>query len=319
VEIRDWLRAIGSRFALIVVVAGLAAFMAATVALFQPQQYRATATVALPDVPASGPLTAVVGQRVANFQGAVASDGVRDGVATATGVTRGALESLTSRRNGSSNVMEVSFVGVDAEQARAVAEAAVREALRISAQSDVAFAEARLDAEQTLFDESLDAWREKAEEFLTPLTAEYLSVLQGRLIRAEDAYLSAIASGDEQEQADAEAKRANISDRLFRVQEVQRLEAALSTATTGLATARGQLTRTQGQFEAAETLPVLVGEVARLSKLAAIVERGAYAGLFGAALAVGFVVILELLRSGAGGQRPSLPRPSRPRQRADAF
>ncbi len=62
-----------------------------------------------------------------------------------------------------------------------------------------------------------------------------------------------------------------------------------------------------------------VGEVVALSKLQAMVKQGAYAAVFGAALAVGFVIIVELLRSGTGSSRPSLPRPTRQRTRAGAF
>ena len=66
-------------------------------------------------------------------------------------------------------------------------------------------------------------------------------------------------------------------------------------------------------------LEIRVGEVVGISKFGAILKQAAYAGLFGAALAVGFVVIVELLRSGGGPTRPSLPRPARQRSRAGAF
>ena len=170
-EIRDWVRAIGARLALIAVVAGVAAVLAGALALFQPEQYRATATVVLPDVPTFGPLTAAVGQRVANFESAVTSDGVLDAVAETTGEPRTSLDTVSSARGGTGNVLEVRFVGRDADRARQVVVAASREALLIQAETDAAFARAVADASEVAYDDAQQAYDALAQEtgiFVSP-------------------------------------------------------------------------------------------------------------------------------------------------------
>jgi len=93
------------------------------------------------------------------------------------------------------------------------------------------------------------------------------------------------------------------------------VDSALTTWTA----AQERLRQAEGQVRAAENADVRVGGVVQQSKLSAMFKQGAYAAIFGAALAVGFVIIVELLRSGAGASRPSLPRPTRQRTRAGAF
>jgi hypothetical protein len=305
VEIRDWIRAIGARLALIGVVAIAAALLAATLALFQPQQYRATGTLALPGVPTSGPATAAVAQQMANFEGAVTSDGVLDAVAQTTGVPRDALNTVTVVRSGSSNILEVRFVGRDRDQARDVVVAAARQGLVLQANTDLAFAQADVTAANDGYEVALAAFLESAEANNAFFPDSKLNELNTDLIDAE-------ADG-------SDARIASLEAEIQAVQETQRLKNAADGALTNLTVANDRLRVAQGRVIAAETLPVNVGEVVALSKLQSMVKQGAYAAVFGAALAVGFVIIVELLRSGTGSSRPSLPRPTRQRTRAGAF
>ena len=305
-EIRDWVRAIGARLALIAVVAGVAAILAGALALFQPEQYRATATVVLPDVPTFGPLTAAVGQRVANFESAVTSDGVLDAVAETTGEPRTSLDTVSSARGGTGNVLEVRFVGRDADRARQVVVAASREALLIQAETDAAFARAVADASEVAYDDAQRAYDALAQEtgiFVSP--EALLSSLEREFVR--------------ENRAGNDAALDDIGAELLVVQDLQRLrdaaDAALGTWSEDLATLR----QAEGRVAAAQNADVRVGDVVQLSRFSAVIRQGAYAALFGAALAVGFVVIVELLRSGTGAARPSLPRPTRQRTRTGAF
>jgi hypothetical protein len=305
VEIRDWIRAIGARLALIGVVAIAAALLAAILALFQPQQYRATGTLALPGVPTSGPATAAVAQQMANFEGAVTSDGVLDAVAQVTGVPRDALNTVTVARSGSSNILEVRYVGRDRDQAREVVVEAARQGLVLQANTDLAFAQADVTAANDGYEVALAAFLESAEANNAFFPDSKLNELNTDLIDAE-------ANG-------SDARIASLEAEIQAVQETQRLKNAADGALTNLTVANDRLRVAQGRVIAAETLPVNVGEVVGLSKLQAMVKQGAYAAVFGAALAVGFVIIVELLRSGTGSSRPSLPRPTRQRTRAGAF
>ena len=305
-EIRDWIRAIGARLALIAVVAGVAALLAATLALFQAQQYRATATVALPDVPTFGPLTSAVGQRVANFEGAVTSDGALDAVAQQTGAPRESLDTLNSVRSGSSNVLEVRFVGTDGDQARDVVVVASQQALLLQAETDAAFALAEADASETAYNEAQAAYEAKADEFDVFVSPDL------HLDGLERDYIRANAEGNE-------ARLEGIEADLVEAQELKRLRDAADSALGIWNEDLALLAQAEGRIVAAETAQVRVGDVVPLSKLRAIANQAVYAALFGAALAVGFVVIVELLRSGGGTSRPSLPRPSRQRTPAGAF
>jgi hypothetical protein len=305
VEIREWIRAIGSRLALIAVVAGVAALLAAVLALFQPQQYQATATLALPEVPAVGPLTSQVAQRIANFEGAVTSDGVLDAVAERTGAPRPLLDGISVVRSGSGNVMEVRFVGRDADQSRAVVTAATQEGLLLQAETDKAFAEAEAAASEALYNDAQSRFEEQSQATEIFAPDEVLADLSSDYRRAD-------ARGDVEDASE-------IQQQILVAREVQRLrndaDAALDAWTADLAA----LNRAEGQVRAAEAAQPRVGDVVRLSKLQAMIKQGAYAALFGAALAVGFVIIVELLRSGTGTTRPSLPRPTRQRSSAGAF
>ncbi len=318
-EIRDWIRAIGARLALIAVVAGVAAILAAGLALFQPQQYRATATVALPDVPSIGPLTSAVGQRVANFEGAVTSDGVLDAVAQKSGVPRGALDTVTSVRSGTSNVMEVRFVGTDEDQARQVVIDASQQALLLQAQTDAAYALAVVDANQEAYDAAYDAFRELVASTGIAAPVSTLAKLENAYREAETALLDATRDGDDDAIAEAEAARESLQERFVEAQQVLKADTNVDGALATWTAAQERLREAEGQVRAAEGVEPRVGDVVPLSKVSAMLKQGAYAALFGAALAVGFVIIVELLRSGTGASRPSLPRPTRQRTRAGAF
>ena len=304
-EIRDWIRAIGARLALIAVVAGVAALLAATLAFFQPQQYRATGTIALPGVPTSGPATAAVAQQIANFEGAVTSDGVLDAVAQETGAPRDSLSTVSVVRSGSSNILEVRFVGRDRDQARDVVRSASRQALLLQARTEVAFAQADVDAALAGYEDAFAAFEQAAEE--TNIVAPDLT-----LARLERDLIEA----DRRDDFDAIE---DLNVQIREASEVQRLRDAADAALSILTGANDRLRVAQGREAAAASLPVNVGEVVALSKLQAMLKQGAYAAVFGAALAVGFVIIVELLRTGTGASRPSLPRPTRQRTRAGAF
>lgn len=318
-EIRDWIRAIGARMALIAVVAVVAGVLAATLALFQPQQYRATATVALPDVPTFGPLTSAVGQRVANFQGAVTSDGVLDAVAQKSGAPRTSLDTVTSVRSGTSNVMEVRFVGTDEDQARDVVIHASREALLLQAQTDAAYALAVADANEEAYNAAYDAFRDLVSTTGIAAPVSTLARLENDYRKAETDLLQAENDGDDDAIADANTKLESLQVELGEAQQVLEADTNVDSALTTWTAAQERLRQAEGQVRAAENADVRVGGVVQLSKLSAMIKQGAYAALFGAALAVGFVIIVELLRSGTGSSRPSLPRTTRQRTRAGAF
>ena len=83
-EIREWVRSLGDRARLLVIIPLAAGSLAALVTLIGPASFQASATVILPQDSAGGSLT---GCRTARggLHGAVRSDGVLDAVSQQTG------------------------------------------------------------------------------------------------------------------------------------------------------------------------------------------------------------------------------------------
>jgi len=182
----------------------------------------------------------------------------------------------------------------------------IRQALVLQAETDLAYATAQERAAFAVYEDALQAFEEEAEATGHTAPDVQLNVLNRRYLDAEE------DDADEEELATIRAE-------IVEVQAVQRLRDVATDSLDRWGSAQAQLSDAQGRLDAALTAPVQGGDVVRLSKLQSMIKQGAYAALFGAALAVGFVIIVELLRSGTGTSRPNLPRPTRQRTRAGAF
>jgi hypothetical protein len=275
--------------------------------------------VALPDVPVVGPATSAVAQRIANFQAAAESDGVLDAVAEETGTPRDSLDAVTTVRSGTGNVLEVRFVGEDPDQARAVVVETSRQALLLQAETDRVFALADADANQGAYDSALETLQGLVRETGITQPTERLGQLQSQYANKEIELAAATEEGDTAKVDRLNAELSRIDAEFVEVQRVLQADTQLSSALGTLTAAEERLRQAEGRVAAAVNAEPSVGGVVPLSKLSAMIKQGAYAALFGAALAVGFVIIVELLRSGTGASRPSLPRPTRQRTRAGAF
>ena len=108
----------------------------------QPQEFAAKATVVLPLPADSGSPIGAVDQLVSNFEGAIQSESVVREVADELGLEASDIRSnLSTRQVAASNLVEVIFVGEDADQAIEIVESGIDKALEF--REDLGSPEAR--------------------------------------------------------------------------------------------------------------------------------------------------------------------------------
>jgi hypothetical protein len=296
VEIRDWTRVMGRRLSLLIVIPVTAMVLAGVLAIVQPQTYRATATVVLPTQDTGGPVQSAVSQFVADFEGAITSDGVAQATSEKTGEAKSAISSgITTKREGSSGVIEVTYTGTDPDRTGAVAVAASREALGQIAQIQLDVVGAQYEAAKQAYEDAFTNWQTVAAQTHIVDIDQVRSDFQHRLTVATDA-LNA-ASGTPKEAA-AQARVDDISDRYTQtIADFERADDQLSAARASLFSFQGFLNQSQGIVDQANSNDQIVASPARAtSRIAYIVRRMVFAGAFGLLLAIAFIVLLEFLR-----------------------
>jgi hypothetical protein len=296
VEIRDWTRVMGRRLSLLIVIPVTAALLAGALAIVQPQTYRATATVILPTQDTGGPVSSAVSQFVADFQGAITSDGVAQATSEATGEPKSAIsDGITTKREGTSGVVEVSYTGQTADRVGAVAETASRNALSQIAQIQLDVVQAQYDAADQAYQDALTNWTAVASQTHIVDIDQVKADSQHRLTAALDA-LNAVRGTNKE--AAAQTKVTEISNRYAQqIADFQRADAALSTAQGSLFSYRGFLNQARGIVDQAKRNDQVVASPPRATnRLTYIVRRVVFAGAFGLLLAIALIVLLEFLR-----------------------
>lgn len=296
VEIRDWLRSVGDRARLLVVVPLAAALIALLIAVIAPARYQATSTVILPDVSTTGPLASITAQRVADLMGAAKSEGVLDAVSAETGVPHASLGALSVSRSGTAGVMSIGFVWTDPAKARAVTEATARGALRALAQVNQDQAKAEVEATQALYDEAASAFTDAENKTGLVYSDRLLTQLQKRFTDARDRLNAATAAGDAKAIRVAQAAVDSLTARLLDAQQLQSLSAERQSALVSLFSARSRQASAEGDMIAAGTLTIATTRAAQLSKFRFVAQRVVLAGAFGFILAIGLLILLQLLR-----------------------
>ena len=311
VEIRDWLRASGDRVRLLVVIPLAAALIAALIGTISPARYRATATVILPGISSTGPLTSVTAQRVADFSAAVRSDGALDEVASQLEIDRSTLDTITVTRSGSSGVLAVSFVGTDPERCAEIAEAAARLALRLQAQVNKDAAAAAAEAAGQLYAQEDEAYQQAELKAGFLYSDAVLAEFSRRYNDAVDALNAAKASGSQTAIAQAQAVVDQRGAKLTDAQGLQTLSSARLSALSVLSNAKARLAAAEGDLISAQTLTIPTTRAIPLSKSRFVIQRVVLSALFGLALAVALLVLLQLLQvRQAGGPAGVARRPA---------
>ena len=160
-EIKDYLRVLGKRAWLLVMIPAVAGVVAGLIAVGQPQAFRTTATLQLPRDETTTP--AQVAQLVADFQAAADNPTVQNQVSEETGVPVKRIERVRITQVGDSSQLTMSFQDKrkDATEARAVINGLAGGALGYlqapeirNSQRAVDAANARIEATQSDIDEA---------------------------------------------------------------------------------------------------------------------------------------------------------------------
>jgi len=297
VEIRDWTRVMGRRLTLLVVIPVVAMIVAGLLAVLEPQTYRATASVILPSQETSGPVSSAVSQFVADFEGAITSDAVAQATSEATGEPKSAISGgITTRREGTSGTVEVTYTGRDPERAGEVAEQAARIALAQIAQIQLDVIQAQYDAADEAYTAALAEWLATAKETQIVNFEKFKATAEIRLTRARDALGAAQESGEGVQQA--QQRLDELTDLLTERQNIyEAAQAKLDDADFSRRFLSNELFQSQGIVrQAAENDRITASPARPTNRLAFIVRRVLFAGAFGLLLAIALIVLLEFLR-----------------------
>jgi capsular polysaccharide biosynthesis protein len=310
VEISDYLRIIRRRLWILALVPLLSGGIVAALVLKAPPTYRATATVAAPALvggPASNQYSGSNGPKafVANFAAAVTSSRILNQVAAETHVPEPEVAGgLMASPIGDSSLIEVSYQTTTRPEAGLIAKAAAADTIRFLFQSQVTLAEQNVhetakavaDAETKLsaFYQSTGivlpdkAYEIKAQQLANLQQQQAQSQAEGQLGAAE-----ALA-------ATVKAKQAELQALGPKVVAYQSLLDRKQQATSQLDLMQQGLDQARAQYSAADPAAVLtLGETSRSPLLAVLARKGLPAAGAGLFLAVGMVLVLELL-----GRRP---------------
>jgi capsular polysaccharide biosynthesis protein len=297
VELRDWSRVMGRRLALLAVIPLVAMLIAGVLAVLEPQTYRATATVIMPGQTTTGPVSSAVSQFVADFEGAITSDGVAQATSAATGEPKSSISNgIGTKREGSSGVVEVTYTGTNADRVGPVAETAAREALGQIAQVKLDVDQAQLDAADEAYKQAQADLQTVGRETGIVDFAYFQLVGQKRLIKLGDELQAAQASGTGVAQAQQRFDEAStqFTDRQ------QQYEAALARANDVLDARKffaAAVLDSQGIVkQAQENTRVQASPPRPTDRVTFVIRRVVFAGAFGLLLAVALIVLMEFLR-----------------------
>jgi hypothetical protein len=316
-EIKDYVGALAGKGRIVVAVAILAGFLAAVIFIFEPQPYRATASVPLP-VPPSTTTSALaaVSEAYADFGGAVTTDVVAQRAAATAGVpvseVRGHVE--VSRLAGGS-VAEVTYVGTDREHASQIASEASKEALALIVSARLAPLDQQLQLAQTAYDDANSQYQQFVSDTLILNPTKYFNTWQQRFISLSDQIGHLQASGEDAQAAQLQdrldTKKAQISEQAA---DYNRIIAVRDSSKEALAEANQAEQAEKGLLLAVQNGgQISVSDPAGSSRLTGLIKAVVPAVVVATGLAIALIVLLEVV---GPARRPSRQRPARPGRHA---
>ena len=296
VELRDWTHVMGRRLTLLAVIPLVAMMVAGVLAVLEPQMYRATATVIMPGQASSGPLSSAVSQFVADFEGNITSDTVAQATSEATGEPKSAISAgISTKREGTSSVVEVSYTGTDADRVGPVTVAAARTALAQLAQIRLDIDQAQLTATNEAYAQAQADLQTAGEETGIVDFGYFQIVGQKRLVKLGDQLSAPQQSGNGDSQAQQRYDQASAQF----TQRQQQYQAALTRATDVLEARKfftSELLTAQGIVEQAKNTSVVASPPRATNRVTFVIRRVVFAGAFGLLLAIALIVLMEFLR-----------------------
>ena len=310
-EIADYLRVIWRRLWILVLVPLLAGGTVATLVLKAPAKYRATATVAAPAL-IGGPSNQYSGSNgpkafVANFAAAVTSSRILDRVAEETRVPEPRVSGgLVAAPIGDSSLIEVTYQTTVRDEAGLVARAAAADTIGFLFSTQVTLAEhtvseaakavAEADGKLNAFYQSTGmvlpdkAYEIKAQQLANLQQQQAQSQAEGLLTAA-----ATLAATVRDKQAELQALGPKVAAYQSLLDRKRQASGQLDLMQQGLDQARAQ-------YSAADPAEVVtLGDTMQASRLMELMRKGLPAVGAGLFLAVGLVLLLELL-----GRRPQV-------------
>ena len=316
-EITDYFGVIRRQLRILILVPLLAVGVAVLWMLAQRGQYQATDTVAAPTVLSSSAASQYSGanaprQFVADFGAAITSPLIVNKVAEQTGAPAAEIEDgTTSTPIGDSSLIQVTHKTTNRERAAPVARAAASDTVQFLFQTQVILARKTVAEGQKAVDEANaalarfyqqtgqalpeDTYRIKAQQISDLQKEQALSAAAGETFTA-----AALAKTIAQRNAELAALRPQVATYQGLLDRKQQALGRLNLLEEGLE-------RAQAQYNAADPNTVVsVGEVERLSLLPGLAKAVAAAFAAGLVLAVGVVLLLEVV---PGRPRAGIPQP----------
>lgn len=303
-EIRDYLKILGERLRILVLVPLVAVVLVVGSIVIQPTKYQATATVAAPALVGGITANQYSGANglkayVANFTAFVTSPKILDAVHTETQVPKSALKSgITATQVGASSLMQVTYQSARKAKVVPVAQAAATDTLGFLFSSQVQLAQKPVDlAVKGVSDAeaSLNGLINKIG-----LPDKTYEVKAQQLAHLQESQSQATATGSTvtagRLQAAIDAKQGELNALAPQVQEYESLKDKKDQATATLNQARQSLQQAKAQFEAADPKQdITLGRAHVLSVVSDIIQKGGVALGAGVFLAVGLIVVLEFM------------------------
>jgi capsular polysaccharide biosynthesis protein len=310
VEISDYLRIIRRRLWILILVPLLAGGVAAALVLRQPTKYDATATVAAPAVvggQSTNQYSGSTGPRafVANFTAAVTSPRIINQVAKETSVLPRTIRSgLVATPIGESSLIEVTYTTMNRDKAIPVAKSAADNTIRFLFQTQVTLAEETVNEAQKAVDKANDSLQSfyRSTGLILPertyeLEQQKLSSLQQRELQERSAGNITAATAIDQAITSSENRLRQLAPR---VATYQSLVDRRNQAQGRLNLVQQNLEAATAQYRAADPAEVVTLNQAKpVSRLAELLRKAVPAAGAGLFLAVGLVVLLEVV-----GRRP---------------
>jgi capsular polysaccharide biosynthesis protein len=286
----------GRRLSLLIVIPVAAMLVAGILAVLEPQTYRATATVILPNQETSGPLSSAVSQFVADFEGAITSDSVAQATFEATDEPKSAVGAgIATKREGTSGVVEVTYTGTNPDRAGAVAQTASRLALAQIAQIQLDVIQAQYDAADEAYQAAEEEWLAAAKQTNIVNFTVFEGTSERRLQDARDAVGAAQGA---KAQAEAQRHLDDLTTQLTERQDVYKsAQDRLDDATSARRFLSNELFQSQGIVrQASENDRIKASPARATGRITFIVRRVLFAGAFGLLLAIALIVLIEFLR-----------------------
>lgn len=305
-EISDYLRIIWRRLWILILVPLLAGGVVAALVLREPPKYDATATVAAPAVVGGQNTNQYSGSTgpkafVSNFAAAVTSPRIVNQVAKETAVLpRTIRDGLLAEPIGESSLIQVTYTTSNREKAVPVAQAATNATIRFLFQTQVTLAKETLaEAQKAVTKANADLQKFYTSTGLVlpertyDITAQELSTLQQRELNERTAGNFTAAATIAQAITATETRLRQLAPR---VASYQSLVERRTQAQNRYNLAQQNLETATAQYKAADpTEAVTLNQVKAVSRLSDLMRKAVPAAGAGLFLAVGLVVLLEVV------------------------